>query len=376
MQISDPHTSLVRLEERWRRGIPTVAAVVANEPSDAETILRAWVDARGLKRIVHGGVPDRLARTAFSGFLESRDPIAAIARRISERTGQGVEALLARLRTDSASLRPEEIASLGRSPALHVAISGVLGPWRNLDQLWDNALQAASLQLLDEAAVAGGFARLMQPDPPPLIVAGAGDVRTALALAAAAQRLVEAVAELRVGLVTNSRTWAALERCDDRCWALVREGLLDSPTMVAAESTVEEVPARLELAAIRQHALTDAETCARSKSLAEQVLFEALERRSLTAGRFTLNGRIAVVFGSSRAEIDLLDHHLAIAVEVDGFYHFRDRDAYRRDRRKDVLLQQEGYLVIRTLADDVLDRLEETVDTITIAVRRRMEPRR
>ena len=46
----------------------------------------------------------------------------------------------------------------------------------------------------------------------------------------------------------------------------------------------------------------------------------------------------------------------------------RIRRRYRRDRRKDLELQKHGYLVVRVLADDVVERLEEVMDTILAAV--------
>ena len=53
-----------------------------------------------------------------------------------------------------------------------------------------------------------------------------------------------------------------------------------------------------------------------------------------------------------------------LAVEIDGARHFDDKDAYRRDRRKDELLQGEGYFVLRFLAEDVLSDLDIVIDRI------------
>ena len=39
-------------------------------------------------------------------------------------------------------------------------------------------------------------------------------------------------------------------------------------------------------------------------------------------------------------------------------------EAYRRDRRKDALLQENGYFVLRFLAEDVGKRLDLVLDTI------------
>jgi very-short-patch-repair endonuclease len=70
-------------------------------------------------------------------------------------------------------------------------------------------------------------------------------------------------------------------------------------------------------------------------------------------------------------EIDLLSEQDRLAIELDGAQHFGDREAYRRDRRKDMLLQENGYLVLRFLAEDVGKRLDETLDSILRALTNR-----
>ena len=106
-----------------------------------------------------------------------------------------------------------------------------------------------------------------------------------------------------------------------------------------------------------------------SRSAAERFLFESLESIAETAGLFELNATLDFHFGLNRwIEIDLLARSLNIAVEVDGFHHFQDPDAFRRDRRKDLELQKHGYLIVRVLAEDVVQRLEEVMDTIVAAV--------
>jgi very-short-patch-repair endonuclease len=113
----------------------------------------------------------------------------------------------------------------------------------------------------------------------------------------------------------------------------------------------------------------------RARSAAERFLFERLESLPETAGLFRLNARPGFRSGSVHAlEVDLLAESLRLAVEVDGYYHFRDADAYRRDRRKDLELQRRGYLVVRVLADDVVRRLEEILETILDLVARQARP--
>ena len=57
-----------------------------------------------------------------------------------------------------------------------------------------------------------------------------------------------------------------------------------------------------------------------------------------------------------------------LGIEIDGHWHFQDAEHYRRDRRKDWLLQRHGCVVLRFLATDVLERLEEILATVLEAV--------
>lgn len=91
-----------------------------------------------------------------------------------------------------------------------------------------------------------------------------------------------------------------------------------------------------------------------ARSAAEAALFEALESTPATRGRFELNGNLSIRFGPVAAEVDLMSRTDRIAIEIDGYHHFADLDCYRRDRRKDLLMQTQGLLVVRLLAEDVL----------------------
>lgn len=112
-----------------------------------------------------------------------------------------------------------------------------------------------------------------------------------------------------------------------------------------------------------------------ARSQAEQFLFELLDSQPATAGLFELNGTLDFRFGPRLAEVDLLARPLRLAVELDGgFWHLRDRNCYRRDRRKDWELQRRGFLVLRFLAEDVVYRPQEILDTIRAAVAQRRRP--
>jgi very-short-patch-repair endonuclease len=130
------------------------------------------------------------------------------------------------------------------------------------------------------------------------------------------------------------------------------------------------------LASLFMHAtrtvLADAEGADRARSATEAFLFRRLETLAETKGRFRLNQRLPIAFDAGGAlEVDLFCAEARLAIELDGAQHLADRDAYRRDRRKDLLLQENGYLVLRILAEDVGKELDRVLDAILRALGRR-----
>lgn len=114
---------------------------------------------------------------------------------------------------------------------------------------------------------------------------------------------------------------------------------------------------------------SDAEGVDRARSATEAFLFRRLETLPETSGRFRLNVNLPIPFdGCGSMEVDLLCAEALIAIELDGPQHFADIEAYRRDRRKDFLLQQNGYLVLRFLAEDAGKQLDHVLDTILAAL--------
>ncbi len=112
-------------------------------------------------------------------------------------------------------------------------------------------------------------------------------------------------------------------------------------------------------------AATDAEGTNRARSATEAFLFRRLETLPDTSGRFRLNAELPIPFdGAGRMEVDLLCAEPRVAVELDGAQHLDGEEAYRRDRRKDLLLQENGYFVLRFLAADVGQNLDTVLDTI------------
>ena len=113
----------------------------------------------------------------------------------------------------------------------------------------------------------------------------------------------------------------------------------------------------------------DAEGTARARSASEAFLFRRLETLPETAGRFRLNVELPIPFDAEgRMEVDFVCAQSRMVLEIDGAQHLADADAYRRDRRKDALLQQHGYFVLRFLAEDVGKQLDEVLDTVLAAL--------
>ena len=103
----------------------------------------------------------------------------------------------------------------------------------------------------------------------------------------------------------------------------------------------------------------------RARSATEAFLYRRLETLDATRGLFRLNASLPIPFaGNGTMEVDLVCQELSLAIELDGAQHFADLAAYRRDRRKDALLQENGYLVLRFLAEDVFEQLNDVLDSI------------
>lgn len=173
--------------------------------------------------------------------------------------------------------------------------------------------------------------------------------------------------------------WRAGRR--DRLAALVDEGWividdLPPPAPPLPPLPTPPPPAGTARATSRPPGASSAALPLDARSAAEAALFAALEATPATAGRFELNASLSVRFGASAAEVDLLSRGDRIAIEIDGVHHFADLECYRRDRRKDLLLQGQGFLVVRLLADDVMRDVGFAVNAVCQALAYRLEDRR
>jgi very-short-patch-repair endonuclease len=403
--------ALHRHERRRGLGLPTVS-VIAGLPGVALWLARSWSEARG-RSVVRVTDPDADAALASWGArlaAEQDLPARAVAW-LARRLGRPEPDLGPRLRrmtpferevyldnvlTDAASTGLDLIARrlLARPPTDPLPAPGAL-----VEELVD-ALGAVGLP---RPRLATALLELVLPDAAPILmiqssVRGGADASILEVSAELAAALVEAEPGLTVLLAVGAEELVEFlgRPPDSRTKALLRESIIHVPvvdgttfarrldaarpglaaelagplTRLAADGATEELAASFVAAA---RALDEASGQPAkddgARSAAERFLYERLESLPETAGQFRLNARPGFRFGPSRPmEVDLLAEALRLAVEVDGYYHFRDADAYRRDRRKDLEFQRRGFLVVRVLAEDVVRRLEEILETILDAV--------
>jgi len=112
----------------------------------------------------------------------------------------------------------------------------------------------------------------------------------------------------------------------------------------------------------------------RARSASEAFLYRRLETLRETRGCFELNAKLPIAFDAQgEMEVDLLCMELRVVIEIDGAQHLSDAEAWRRDRHKDRLLQENGYWVLRFLAEDLGKDLDSVLDAIVrVLSRRRM----
>ena len=116
---------------------------------------------------------------------------------------------------------------------------------------------------------------------------------------------------------------------------------------------------------------TDDPDAHRVRSASEAFLLRRLQDTPGARDRFRANAQLPIPFGDHGMEVDFLDEDARLVIELDGPQHLANADAYRRDRRKDALLQEHGYLVLRFLAEDLGTRFCDVLDDILRAIANR-----
>jgi very-short-patch-repair endonuclease len=302
------------------------ASVVASG-SERDTVLAQWLGGTELRAALHASI---LALMANDAGVSTPELVSRKAGRspwqleqMAERTAIAHELALSTVR-----------AALGLPPA--------------------PAEPASSVLVLTQAH------RLLGIVPPLLVDPDSASMDGLSRAAMMVTEFAEATPQADVGLLLGDISLDSLRPgIPDRVLTILREGVVHLREHgVMPQSAPVGVPVEY-----------DARAFARSR--AELTLFETLNARTRTHGVFMLNRKVDTSDGGAPLEVDLLAEPLKLALEVDGYHHFRDAHAYRRDRRKDVLLQHLGYVVLRVLAADVETELEHVVEIIDAAVERR-----
>lgn len=368
-------TSILELHaDRRRAGVPTIS-VLRGPLGLGIAELRRWANGAGLELCPMLVDDDRELVAAWAEALGAHPTLRVCAietiARAAETSIESVRAL-ADSRSADAALLFGRAAAHGSTEAFACAVLG-----------------RGDAPAVDPVAMAGKLLGTTSPQPALLAIArhhGPGMARQIERLV----RAIEGAPTLVVALAIDARAYAQLTAPpQNRTKAMLEEGVLDvapsldpggdveprgpspSAAVVAQRRLRAEGMPRTVLHAHDEVAALASSTAAdRARSAYERFLFEMLEHDPETAGLFELNATLGFLHGPRPAEVDLLSRRLGIAIEIDGFFHFAGgEEAFRRDRRKDVLLQQHGYLVSRWLTQDVCERPHLVMNAIRELVR-------
>jgi uncharacterized protein DUF559 len=369
-----PTTSTMQMAQQWADAVSRSIVFVRPPGRDPESVVIPWVNKlakdHDLRAAAVRWLAVRLDRTTgslerslrlmtpheVSIFLDSALPQESGTR--VERIGRGlIECAAAGVRFGSSDIAADldlRLETRGRPWIRLFAAMGDLIPWERLPVLILNSAEQNVTEL-------DGIARL-------LANLAAAQPGAALALLVE-QGLFDSFVTLALPSRGNAllcESVITLPRPDLLTGADFQSMPVKSPKSTNSDLVVYDLESgTLNLPSEKPGPNDDDE----ARSAAERFLFENLESVAETVGLFELNGTLDFHFGLNRwIEVDLLARSLKLAVEVDGYHHFHDPEAFRRDRRKDLELQKHGYLVVRVLADDVVQRLEEVMEMIMATV--------
>lgn len=364
----DVQSELERHERRRAEGVPTISHLIG--PAEkTDGVVQAWARRRGVQWV-------RIETThTLKDWLQAQR-----VRLLDVLVGRGSAR---RLELSHLEARPGWPLPLTVERALAERppdVQSAMRPW-----LEGGELPEGEVAVLLEALEWPGRAALWAPEPSPPVVTQVVELalrvpiidllvtsRTRIDTAHLPPLRARLLTETRIVLNANPppepvRPEAAPSAKDEPSWAGLKGSL---QRLGVGESVVRLAQAAWDL---RDRLDTPDEGLARSR--VERLLFELLEHDPRTRGAFVLNGTLPVRFGPRDVEVDLLSSKLRTAVEVDGWHHFQGPERYRRDRRKDVLLQRQGLRVVRVLARDVLERTEEVLQTVHAALPAELEMR-
>ncbi len=391
---------LERHQRRREQGIPTLT-VLAGPPGTAASLWRRWLDSLHRPNCTVLATSEvEVAHAWMEALARLRNLEVDAADFLGGAAGLAPGELPSRLQGKTAHEREillQELFPLAPDGDATAACRALLQP-----QVTHNpggpllaALGGAPLRAL------AALHALVPPDSAPaLLLTGSGSDGVTRAARVAA-KLCASIPSLVIALATDRPSLDAyLHGGASQALAMVREGLIElaapspealgrklealgvdqpealsgSLARLAADGVPDEVLTLFGEAA-REQQRTSREDVPqdRARSAEERFLFAFLDSLPSTQGLFELNAFPGFRLAGRQVEVDLLARRLFIAVEIDGYHHFQDPEVYRRDRRKDLALQRHGYVVLRFLAQDVVARLEEILDTISEVISQRRE---
>ena len=377
--------ALDRHDQRRRCGVPTVSVLVGPvEPS--LRLARRWAEAWGRPMVLirpEQPDPETVVVPWVNRLAAECDLAKSSAEWLARRLGRPADSLIGSLR----AMTTYERTMFLESALPMVSETGVelVGRWliENTEEWQGYPGLASVLDALLEGRgrpyirVFTALGDLVRPECQPVLVfspasqdlEGLQRIARVVAELAAAQPQPALILVIEPTLFDDYLAQAPISRAKD----LLREAVV---TINHESRDVRHDARDAPLAESRAPAILDRDfdDDDPARSAAERFLFERLESSPETAGLFELNGTLDFRFGPTQwIEVDLVARSLKLAVEIDGYHHFQDPEAYRRDRRKDLELQTHGYLVVRVLADDVVEQFEDVKNTILSAVAFRRE---
>ena len=361
--LAGPIRPTLVLARNWTAELERPMVLVRLEQTEAESVVVPWVD-----RLAAG----RDLIDAAVGWLAKRlnQPAGLLGRRLRAMTAYEVDRLfnsavqgVSETGLEQVAFRLIEQAARGRqefqpglASELNTLLDGHGPPWVRVFRALGELVPQECLPVLTVAPT--------RQDP--------ANLNTLARLLA---DLAEAQPVATLLLIVESADFDSYlnQTTESRAKALLRR--LAGDSLVAGDGwrgAGDEGKEKSEVIPTEAHPESDDPSLAtndQARSAAERFLFDMLESLPETVGQFELNAKLDFPFAVGRpTEVDLLARSLRMVIEIDGYYHFQDPEAYRRDRRKDLELQKRGFLVLRVLANDVVDRLEELLETVTSAV--------
>lgn len=329
----DRHESL-----RQSRG--KVLSIVTADPMTALTGWATWAAKRGRLTLVTETTGLSATIEALLAQIPWLRTLAIARQRLAKAAALAPSEVDAQLDARSAVQRESWIDDVSRHN-LHARVSGWLlsalrEPWAQVPDVKSAPVQGADLLAILCELAAPITVLLHHPDPDAHWI----------------ERALHTASELLDFLPERALAIAAPDE-------LVTRALRGNPASTALSL------ARKGLVPLssRSHRPADQE-----RGRSEQVLHAALMRDHRTAGLFEPNVQVPVHDRERALEVHLVARDALLAVEIDDWYHFRDPQAYHRDRIKDVWLQRAGFFVMRFLAEDIEDRIEQTIDEIALGL--------